>query len=144
MGSLGAVPTRTATPPVSRRAAPMPPGERRSSIIAGALPLLLERGVGVTSREIAAAAGVSEGTLFNVFADKDELINAAIDAVIDQAPFERAIAAIDPNLPLREQLVDGHRVDPAPDRRHLAAVLPAGREPAPRVTQAADARLSRR
>lgn len=96
----------TVTPDPSRRASPMPAQERRAAIIHAVLPLLIDRGVGVTSREIATAAGVSEGTLFNVFADKDELIVAAVDAAVDPAPFELAVAAIDRDLDLQAQLVE--------------------------------------
>ena len=49
----------------------MPPSERRAAIIRDVLPTLVERGVTVTTRQLASAAGVSEGTLFNVFADKE-------------------------------------------------------------------------
>ena len=95
----------TVTAP-SRRAAPLPPEERRAAVIAAVLPLLIEHGATVTTRQIATAAGVSEGTIFNVFADKDELISAALESAIDQAPFERAIAAIDRAQPFVEQLVE--------------------------------------
>lgn len=90
----------------SRRAAPLPPSERRQSIVAAAMPLVLERGSSVTSRDLAAAAGVSEGTLFKVFDDKDALIRSVVESAIDQQPFEQAVAAIDPSLDFREQLVE--------------------------------------
>jgi AcrR family transcriptional regulator len=67
--------------------------------------LLVERGAQVTTRQIAQVAGVSEGTLFNVFGDKDELIAAAVDAAIDQEPFERAIREIDADLSFERRLV---------------------------------------
>jgi AcrR family transcriptional regulator len=88
-----------------RRAAPLPPEERRRAIIEAALPLLAERGTAVTTRDLAGAAAVSEGTLFNVFADKDQLIDAVIAAATDQAPIEQAIASIDRSLPFEAQLV---------------------------------------
>ena len=83
----------------------MPPHERRAAIVAAALPLLAEHGSAVTTRQLAAAAGVSEGTIFNVFADKDELIAAAFEAAIDQAPYERALAEIDRRDAFEQQLV---------------------------------------
>ena len=43
-------------------------------IVEATLPLLLEHGEMVTTRQIAEAAGIAEGTIFRVFADKDELI----------------------------------------------------------------------
>lgn len=93
-------------PASSRRAAPLPPDQRRAAIVRSVLPLLVEHGDAVTSRQIARAAGVSEGTVFNVFADKDELIAAALDEALDQAPFERAVAEIDAAVPLRTQLIE--------------------------------------
>jgi AcrR family transcriptional regulator len=95
------VPSATAP----RRAAPLPAEARRRAIVDAALPLLAERGTAVTTRELAAAAAVSEGTLFNVFDDKDELIDAVVAAATDQAPVEQAIASIDASLPFETQLV---------------------------------------
>ncbi|HEV7760274.1 MAG TPA: helix-turn-helix domain-containing protein, partial [Acidimicrobiales bacterium] len=67
-----------------RRAAAMPPDERRAAIACAALPLLLERGLAVTTRQIAEAAGVAEGTIFGVFPDKASLILAALGTAFDQ------------------------------------------------------------
>jgi AcrR family transcriptional regulator len=67
-------------------------------IVAAALPLLLEHGERVTTREIAEAAGIAEGTIFRAFADKDEVIGAVIEAALDQGPLETALSAIDPAL----------------------------------------------
>lgn len=83
----------------------MPPSERRAAIIRDVLPTLVERGVTVTTRELASAAGVSEGTLFNVFDDKDALLEAAVDAAIDPEPFERAVAEIDSTASFEVRLV---------------------------------------
>jgi AcrR family transcriptional regulator len=92
---MGATTTR-------RRAAALPPDERRSMIIEAIIPLLIEHGEMVTTRQIADAAGIAEGTIFRAFADKDELLGAVIDAALDPAPLERALATIDPSLPLPE------------------------------------------
>jgi AcrR family transcriptional regulator len=94
--------TRTRPGP---RASPLPPDERRRAIIAAVLPLLIEQGGAVTSRQMAEAAGVSEGTIFKVFADKDELVAAALETAIDPAPLERAIEAIDATEPFEDRLV---------------------------------------
>ncbi|MBO3085885.1 TetR/AcrR family transcriptional regulator [Cellulomonas fengjieae] len=87
------------------RATPLPPDERRAAILVAVRPVLLERGVAVTSRELAEAAGVAEGTLFRVFADKATLVREAILTAIDPAGSVPELAAIDRSLPLRDRLV---------------------------------------
>ena len=69
-------------------------------IVAATVPLLIEHGEMVTTRQIADAAGIAEGTIFRAFPDKDSLLAAAIEAALDPAPLERALAAIDSTLPL--------------------------------------------
>jgi AcrR family transcriptional regulator len=83
----------------------MPAEERRSMIVRAMLPLLLEHGEMVTSRQIAEAAGIAEGTIFRVFADKDALIAAVIDLAFDVGELERSLAAIDANQPFEECLI---------------------------------------
>ncbi|MET0787734.1 MAG: TetR/AcrR family transcriptional regulator [Cellulomonas sp.] len=87
------------------RAAPLPPDERRAAILLAVRPVLLARGAAVTSRELAEAAGVAEGTLFRVFTDKITLIREAVLAAIDPADAVPEIAQIDRSLPLREKLL---------------------------------------
>ena len=87
------------------RAAALPPSERRAEIIAATLPLVREHGAAITTRQIAEAAGIAEGTIFRVFADTGELLEAVVEAAVDPAPTEAALRAIDPGLPLEERLV---------------------------------------
>ncbi len=90
-----------------QRAPSMPPDERRASIVSATVALLLEHGAMVTTKQIAEAAGIAEGTIFRVFADKDALIAAAVDSVFDPAPAEVALAAIDPSLGFEGRLAAG-------------------------------------
>lgn len=50
--------------------------ERQTQIIKAAIPLFLTEGVGVSTARIAKAAGISNGTLFNAFPTKQDLIDA--------------------------------------------------------------------
>jgi AcrR family transcriptional regulator len=83
----------------------MAPDERRAALITATIPLLLEHGTAVSTRQIAEAAGVAEGTIFGVFPDKDSLLKAAVSQALDPAPSLAALAAIDPAGDLRARLV---------------------------------------
>jgi AcrR family transcriptional regulator len=84
----------------SERARPLPPDERRASLVAATIPLIAEHGLKVTTKQIATAAGVAEGTIFRVFTDKTELIQAAINTAFDPERTLADLATIDVGLPL--------------------------------------------
>ncbi|CAA9424012.1 MAG: Transcriptional regulator, AcrR family [uncultured Pseudonocardia sp.] len=83
----------------------LPPDERRAALVDATLPLVLRHGAGVSTRQIAEAAGVAEGTIFRVFPDKEALLRAVVGAALDPGPLLSALGAIDPARPLRARLV---------------------------------------
>jgi AcrR family transcriptional regulator len=80
------------------------PEDRRATLIEATLPLLRECGVNVSTRQIADAAGVAEGTIFGVFPDKASLLRATVVRAMDPEDAIAAIGAIDRSLDLRDRL----------------------------------------
>jgi AcrR family transcriptional regulator len=66
--------------------------------------LLREHGLSVSTRQIAHACGVAEGTIFGVFPDKPSLVEAALISAFDPELVLRAIREIDPADGLRDRL----------------------------------------
>jgi AcrR family transcriptional regulator len=89
-----------------RRVPALSPDERRATIFAATIPLLRTHGAAVTTKQIAEAAGVAEGTIFGVFPDKASLILAALGTAFDQESVQCQLTAIDPRAPLRERMRD--------------------------------------
>ncbi|MFD3613295.1 TetR/AcrR family transcriptional regulator [Streptomyces atroolivaceus] len=89
-----------------RRAPAMTPEERRSMIIQTAIPLIAEYGAAVTTAKIARAAGIGEGTIFRVFTDKDELLQACIAEALSPEHAVRELHAIDVSQPLPDRLAE--------------------------------------
>lgn len=92
------------------RAAPLPPSQRRAAIVGATLPLLLAHGPAVTTRQIAEAAGIAEGTIFRAFPDIESLIQATVDAAYDPAQVAEELAAISGTASLERRLVDAVRI----------------------------------
>lgn len=76
------LPPRPSTPARTASARPggrLPPAARREAILRAALPLFAQRGwLGTGTRELAAAAGVTEPILYRHFPDKEALFLAVL------------------------------------------------------------------
>lgn len=92
------------TPANPQRAPRMSVEDRRNSILDAVVPLLLSRGADITTRDIADAAGIAEGTIFRAFADKDEIIAQAVARFMDPEPTFAALEQIDPELDLESKV----------------------------------------
>jgi AcrR family transcriptional regulator len=87
------------------RARPLSPEERLDKLVDVTLSLLREHGRAVTTRQIAEAAGVAEGTIFRVVESKEELVELAINRAFEPGALVDRVREIDPDLPLAERLI---------------------------------------
>jgi AcrR family transcriptional regulator len=83
----------------------MSPEERREVLVDITLQLLREHGRAVTTRQIAEAAGVAEGTIFRVVESKEELVELAITRAFEPGALADRILEIDPDQPLDARLL---------------------------------------
>src|ERR1044071_1917886 len=83
----------------------MSPEDRREAIVQATLPLVVKSGANVTTSQIAAAAGIAEGTVVRVFKDKAELLDAVIERALPSDDEVAAINAVPSDLALQQRLV---------------------------------------
>jgi AcrR family transcriptional regulator len=79
-------------------------------LIAATLPLIRVHGVEVSTRQIAEAAGVAEGTIFRVFPDKDSLIDATLDTAFDPASTVELLDGINRSHSLDDRVIAAVRI----------------------------------
>ncbi len=106
---MSSLPDRQGASRPATRAPRLSSEARRTAIVEALAPYVLERGMDLSTRDLAAAAGVAEGTLFRVFPDKKALIAAAVIEAAKQhfglGPTSRPWPEPDPALPLEARLL---------------------------------------
>ncbi len=96
----------TAGEATRRRAPGMSPEQRRAMIVAAALPLVAEYGAKVTTSQVAKNAGIGEATIFRVFDDKEQLLDAVLAEALHHEHVVGEIASIPLDQPLEGRLTE--------------------------------------
>ncbi len=78
--------------------------ERQDMIIGVVIPLIIEHGRDLTSKQIAEACGIAEGTIFRAFGDKETLITKAVERYLDPLALRTSLRSIDADLSLDDKL----------------------------------------
>lgn len=86
------------------RAARLAPDQRRAALLDGVIPLVQVHGREVLTRQIAAACGVAEGTIFRAFGTKEALIEAAIERYFEPQRLHDALGTVPRSLPVEAKL----------------------------------------
>jgi AcrR family transcriptional regulator len=113
------------------RATRLPADERRAAILAATEPLVMQYGREVSTRQIAEAAGIAEGTIFRVFPNKDAVIDAVVEDAFEAEPTFLALAEIDPALDLSSRLEQAVEILEARMRRVISLFGAIRRQPPP-------------
>jgi AcrR family transcriptional regulator len=105
-------------------------------LVATTLELVMESGADVSTRQIAEAAGVAEGTIFRVFDTKEELLRAAWASVFDPSALVTELGKVDRSAGLEDRLGLAVEALQAHVRRVIRVLyaLRSAREPAMRPT----------
>lgn len=82
----------------------MAPDDRRAMIAEQSVPMFLEHGAGLTTRQLAEELGIAEGTIFRAFGDKDALKRAVVEAFFAQSYARIEEGLVDPALPLEQKM----------------------------------------
>ena len=116
---------------VVARATPLPADERRAAIMAATEPLLMQYGREVSTRQIAEAAGIAEGTIFRVFPNKDALIDAILEDAFEAEPTFVALSRIHADLDLTVRLEQAIAILEARLRRVISLFAAFRHDPPP-------------
>jgi AcrR family transcriptional regulator len=122
------------------RATPLSADARRAAIMSATEPLLVQQGRNISTRQIADAAGIAEGTIFRVFPTKDALIDAVIEDAFDVTTVCEAIAGIDTSLPLPARMEAAAEILQARLRRMFALFHSMSLRPAEKSQREAHAK----
>lgn len=88
----------------------MPLASRREALLDATIRIIRERHELPTTRQIARAAGVAEGTIFRAFATKDELFDTVLERTFEARSMIDAMAEIDGTAGLEAVMIEIVRV----------------------------------
>ncbi len=94
----------------------------RQALLEAALEVLAEDGEGFSVVDIAARAGVSHGTFYNYFADRDELVAALVPVLVQSFAAEAAAEIDEPDPAARFALITARALAVAADAPELVRV----------------------
>lgn len=105
------------------RAPGLAPDDRRAALVDVATATILSDGEVPSTRRLAAAAGIAEGTIYRAFPSKEALLDAVVDQAFCPAPVLVALDEIDHTLELEPRLVAAVDVLQQPVRHVLHLVM---------------------
>src|SRR3954451_10271046 len=109
----------------TRRAKPLAPDDRREAIVDAVLPLVVAQGGHVTTRQIADAAGIAEGTIFRAFPDKRALFMAVAERAVVPPGWRESMAETVGHLPSLDEKVTAVAQRMSSTMRDLMAAMTA-------------------
>lgn len=95
----------------------------RRLLLDAALDVLAERGEGFNTNDVATRAGVSHGTIYNYFADRDELVRALVADVVDAFAARSAVEVDEPDPAARFALITARALASAIAMPEVARII---------------------